>query len=170
MFWMVITRPPAGRFELIRSSDSAVLLDVELAEVADFVRIGTRAWIVLIDAPFETAQNEGELIEYDWVVSDNGHTQRLEQLAPTLLYPGQSRPHFRLTQTLNEVLHGSCRKPHYQGSDALAQVDDRLAGAIANPATQRPDLLLMTGDQVYADDVAGPMLCAIHATSALLGL
>ncbi len=170
VFWMVITRPPGGRFELIRTRDGAVLLDVELAEIADFVQIGTRAWVVLIDAPFDATQNEGELIEYDWVVTDNGHTQRLEQLAPALLYPNQTRPNIRLTQALNEVLHGSCRKPHYNGSDALAQLDDRLAAATANAGLQRPDLLLMTGDQVYADDVAGPMLRAIHATSELLGL
>ncbi|HET8903021.1 MAG TPA: alkaline phosphatase family protein [Saccharospirillum sp.] len=155
---------------MIRARDGTILLDVELGEVADFVRIGTRAWIVLIDAPLKAAQNEGELIEYDWVITENGHTQRLEQLAPGLLYPNQTRPNIRLTQALNEVLHGSCRKPHYNGSDALAQLDDRLAKATANPGTKRPDVLLMTGDQVYADDVAGPMLRAIHATSELLGL
>ncbi|MEP4544684.1 MAG: alkaline phosphatase family protein [Saccharospirillum sp.] len=170
VLWMVVTREPAGRFEVIRSRDQAVLLDTDLAEVAETVRIGTRAWVVLIDARFDEPQSDGEFIEYDWVVTENGHTQRLMQLTPALLYPNQSRPQLRLKKTLGEVLHGSCRKPHYDGDDALAQLDDRLADAFVNADAQRPDVLLMTGDQVYADDVAGPMLCAIHATSELLGL
>ncbi len=33
-----------------------------------------------------------------------------------------------------------------------------------------PAWLLMTGDQVYADDVAGPLLVAIHALIRRLGL
>jgi hypothetical protein len=34
----------------------------------------------------------------------------------------------------------------------------------------RPALLVMTGDQIYCDDVAGPMLAAIHQVVAQLGL
>jgi hypothetical protein len=36
--------------------------------------------------------------------------------------------------------------------------------------SKRPALLMMSGDQVYADDVAGPMLRAIHALIERLGL
>ncbi|MGA4603956.1 alkaline phosphatase family protein, partial [Ectopseudomonas hydrolytica] len=46
---------------------------------------------------------------------------------------------------------------------------DRLL-ADQTQASQRPALLLMSGDQVYVDDVAGPMLCAIHQLIARLGL
>jgi hypothetical protein len=167
---MVVTREPYGRFELTRTRDGTVLLSTDLTDVAETVRIGDRAWIVMIDAPFAERQSDGEVIEYDWIVTDKGRPCRLAQLAPSLLYPNQSRPQIRLTQRLREVVHGSCRKPHYDGPDALAQLDDRLADAVAQPGTERPDLLLMTGDQVYADDVAGPMLRAVHATSDLLGL
>ncbi len=170
VLWMVVTREPTGRFELTRTRDQAVLLETDLLDVADVIRVGRRAWIVLIDATIDETQAEGERVEYDWVVSENGHTRRLAQLAPDLLYPNQLRPQIRLQTTLKEVLHGSCRKPHFDGPDALAQLDERLAEAIAQPESARPDVLLMTGDQVYSDDVAGPMLCAIHATSQLLGL
>ena len=47
-------------------------------------------------------------------------------------------------------------------------IRDRLADQ--TQASQRPALLLMSGDQVYVDDVAGPMLCAIHQLIARLGL
>jgi hypothetical protein len=36
--------------------------------------------------------------------------------------------------------------------------------------SNRPDLMFFSGDQVYIDDVAGPMLHAIHQTIRLLGL
>ena len=58
-------------------------------------------------------------------------------------------------------MHGSCRKPHHPAADGLLCAD-RLLQANPNPE-QRPAVLMMTGDQVYADDVAGPMLRAIHS-------
>lgn len=70
---------------------------------------------------------------------------------------------------LDHVLHGSCRKPHYASEDALLRVDQVLAQSVNDPA-DRPALLMMAGDQIYADDVAGPMLSAIHQTIDLLGL
>ena len=47
----------------------------------------------------------------------------------------------------------------------LAWLAERL-----DDSQQRPAWLIMTGDQVYADDVAGPMLVAIHALIRRLGL
>lgn len=46
------------------------------------------------------------------------------------------------------VMHGSCRKPHGQGRDAMALVDQEL-----EKTANWPHLLLLTGDQIYADDV-----------------
>jgi len=66
------------------------------------------------------------------------------------------------------LVHGSCRKPHHPADEGLLCVDRLLADA-QTPA-QRPALLMMSGDQVYADDVAGPMLRAIHGLIARLGL
>ncbi|PYY66019.1 hypothetical protein CRX42_34805, partial [Pseudomonas jessenii] len=60
------------------------------------------------------------------------------------------------------------RKPHHPATDGLLCVDALLAQE--HQATDRPALLMMTGDQVYADDVAGPMLRAIHALIERLGL
>lgn len=55
------------------------------------------------------------------------------------------------------LLHYSCRRPHERGPDALGFVDDMIADNREN-ATERPHLLFMTGDQIYADDVAKPLL------------
>lgn len=56
------------------------------------------------------------------------------------------------------VLHGSCRKPHGEGKDALATGDDLVAASFAAGGPQRPHQLFLTGDQIYADDVAMALL------------
>ena len=99
--------------------------------------------------------------------------------APDICYPGHQRPFFRLETHTHTVLHGSCRKPHHNGGDGLVAADTLLeqicssttgdeAGTSAS-LTSWPAVLVMSGDQIYADDVAGPMLSAIHALVAELG-
>ena len=66
-------------------------------------------------------------------------------------------------------MHGSCRKPHHDSADGLVRADNWIAERQESP-TEWPAWLLMTGDQVYVDDVAGPMLRAVHALIARLGL
>ena len=106
--------------------------------------------------------------------------------APDRNYPGRGAPGFMLPARVSSVLHGSCRKPHHPDRDGLAEADDLLALCLAQgcpPGSGRdgtgggeeglpawPSALVLTGDQVYADDVAGPMLRALHQVVALLGL
>jgi len=51
------------------------------------------------------------------------------------------------------IAHGSCRKTNGDGGDALASVDK----LIATGGAERPAQLLLTGDQIYADDVSYPL-------------
>ncbi len=67
------------------------------------------------------------------------------------------------------ILHGSCRKPHGQGFDALWVTDELIFGTV-NDATKRPHQLFLTGDQIYADDVSDLLLYLIcDAQNAILG-
>lgn len=67
------------------------------------------------------------------------------------------------------LFHGSCRKPHGEGPDMLAAIDDYLESNYTEP-TKRPHMMLMTGDQIYADDVEPTLLKILHDTAnALLG-
>lgn len=50
--------------------------------------------------------------------------------------------------------HASCRKPHGGGADGLAL----LARRHTRPAGPRLHQLLLTGDQIYSDDVAAPLM------------
>ena len=79
---------------------------------------------------------------------------------------GHEQPNFILASKLSTVIQGSCRKPHHHAPDAFVEVANKLA----NKEIDRPDYLVMSGDQIYADDIAGPMLVAIQSLSKKLGL
>jgi hypothetical protein len=67
------------------------------------------------------------------------------------------------------ILHGSCRKAAGDGPDMLALVDTLIAEKATVPL-QRPQQLLLTGDQIYADDVAPTLLIMLtDAATVLLG-
>jgi hypothetical protein len=77
--------------------------------------------------------------------------------------PSFSLPPSRL-KDLN-FLHGSCRKPHGGGLDAMVAVDDLIRDSVGD-GTKRPHYLFLTGDQIYADDVAVALATTIGATGA----
>lgn len=88
-----------------------------------------------------------------------------------LSYGDASTPSVHFTPELTQVFHGSCRNPHHHSDDALVAADTHLAQIIdTGVADDRPALIVMSGDQVYIDDVAGPMLNAIGQVIDLLGL
>lgn len=77
-----------------------------------------------------------------------------------LVYAGHPLPGFVLPpEDVNQVriLHGSCRKPHGVGKEMLSAVDTILE-ASAHISAHRPQHLFLTGDQIYADGVAEPLL------------
>lgn len=55
------------------------------------------------------------------------------------------------------ILHGSCRKLHADGEDCLAAADELIAASVED-VNNRPKALFLTGDQIYADDVASPLI------------
>jgi hypothetical protein len=89
-----------------------------------------------------------------------------------LVYPGCALPRVVLPPEALDRLrlfHGSCRKPDGEGHDALAALDGVIADAVAAGASH-PQHLFLTGDQIYADGVALPLLFALgDAAGALAG-
>ncbi|WP_199608781.1 alkaline phosphatase D family protein [Flocculibacter collagenilyticus] len=93
-------------------------------------------------------QNEQlELIDFSQLAFDNDN---------------QALPRVMVSKNVQLLLHGSCRKPHHPSKDTFAAIDNECNERIGK-AQRLPDYLIMSGDQVYGDDVAGPMLVAIHA-------
>jgi len=79
--------------------------------------------------------------------------------------PSFALPPLKLTDL--RVIHGSCRRANKDNPDGLAWVDDFIAGARTDPK-RRPHQLLLTGDQIYADDVSRPMLEMLSLVSKFL--
>ena len=77
----------------------------------------------------------------------------LDHNLPTFAMPPDDLNHLR-------IVHGSCRKAHGKGQDALPLLDGLIEQSADQP-NHRPHQLFLTGDQIYADDVADPLLAAL---------
>jgi hypothetical protein len=67
------------------------------------------------------------------------------------------------------IAHGSCRKPHGRGDDGLATLSKVIKSDFNNVApTKRPHVFFHTGDQIYADDVAGVLMPYINQIGNML--
>lgn len=77
---------------------------------------------------------------------------------PTFSLPPSNIEHLR-------ILQASCRKPHGEKMDAFSGINEVIEESITlsdyTTAIQRPHQLYLTGDQIYADDVADAMLFMI---------
>ena len=144
---------------------------VNAVEVIEY-QIGKHCFVSTIIVSQDKLFENQKVYFYDIELTlNNASSIKLSDSLSELLYPNESLFSFKFSQTLTKVLHGSCRKAHFDGSDALPQLDNQIGTSIAAKDTSlRPDLILFTGDQVYIDDVAGPMLHAIHQVVRLLGL
>ncbi|MEG5265953.1 alkaline phosphatase D family protein [Pseudomonas sp. JDS28PS106] len=165
VMWLVGSRPLRLTLRLRAQGQGFTdyVLDAEKCQV---VAVGRHAFVHLIDVRLGEALPHDTLIDYDLLI--DGESGGVAQWAPHLLYAGNDLPNFVVRSRIDQLLHGSCRKPHHGSAEGLLCVDRLLAGQQA--PKDRPALLMMSGDQIYADDVAGPMLRAIHALIQRLGL
>ena len=127
---------------------------------------------------------QGETLQSDYLyaydlsfVADQPYSlaaamERNHQPAQPISYFAHQRPTFTLPpKRLSDlkIAHGSCRKPHGAGFDTLPILDSLVETAVGQP-NERPHQLFLTGDQIYGDDVADPMLwLATGLGDALLG-
>ena len=160
--WIALRRAATVRIAIVDPDTGAELMTGE----AHTVRIGEYVHVVCVTAsggPLEW----GGLYEYDIRFPDLGEDLQScgllgepGQDPATLRYAGFRLPSFMIpAKDIGglRLLHGSCRKPHGEGADMLATVDHILARS-AHDLTRRPQILMLTGDQVYADDVSDSLL------------
>ncbi|ROV58987.1 alkaline phosphatase family protein [Vibrio ponticus] len=160
VFWLVTSEPLRGSFQLFADADDSCIFEGALDQCRQ-IAVGQRAYVVLAQFKGEFPANVA--LSYEFITQQGP----LYQLQPEFCYADEARPTFRISTQADYVVHGSCRNPHHPAKDALVQADHK----VSQQALQdRPDMLLMSGDQIYADHVAGPMLDAIHQVCELLGL
>ncbi|AWB69100.1 hypothetical protein C2869_19650 [Saccharobesus litoralis] len=171
--WLVTRQPICA--ELVIKEQSKQLFSADLKpDNCSSIQVGEQCFIHHIDVHFEQPLPQDTLLSYDLLfqaaLGQNPESKvNLKQLVPELCYQDQECVTFTIASEIKSLMHGSCRKPHHNQDDALAVLDDKLA-VVADDATQRPAMLILSGDQVYVDDVAGPMLSVIHQVMDELGL
>ncbi|MEM5496377.1 alkaline phosphatase D family protein [Paraglaciecola mesophila] len=134
------------------------------------IEVGEHLYIHLLHLTLDTPLPTDCWIGYQLAfTAENEAEVKLTELLSDICYPRRSTPGFVVHNKLRKILHGSCRKPHHDSPDGLVIADNLLATLQDSPH-QWPSLLMMTGDQIYADDVATPMLAAIHSVIPSLGI
>jgi hypothetical protein len=180
--WLVTTYPirPELHFFEDAISDTSKSFDSQKIEHHAF-QVGEFCYINTVIINQDSLFSEQQVIHYDVFLTSTDNDKQpdttpnwLSEALPALCYStqGKQKPRFsvKYQRHLRKVIHGSCRKAHFSGKDALVQMDELIGSSIGHDQLARPDILLFTGDQVYIDDVAGPMICAIKQVIQMLGL
>lgn len=171
VLWLATSAPVALR---LRVDDRLVPVPA-----ARRVAAGGHLFHHLIDAELPEPLVPDAWTSYTLEVADaaaEGGWRDLLAAEPGLCYPGHTRPGLRWQPRVASLLHGSCRKPHHaagprDAGDGLVEADRLLQRLLTGDATTAwPSALVLSGDQVYADDVAGPLLRAIHQLARRLAL
>ena len=149
------------------------------------IRIGDKLHLVLVTLHLNntTPLVPGQLYAYNLILTGGPENEDLKSLSllidqdtsdePKHLALGY-QPHMLPTFVMppNELtglnlFHTSCRKAHGFGEDGLAALDLLMERA-GSDVTKRPHQLFLTGDQIYADDVAMPLLPILTDTGRVL--
>ena len=138
------------------------------------VQFGKHLWIAVVTAKPQVSLQSNKVYSYNiHLTSPDDPSLKLDLRHDGLLkgehegrkqeplgYGTDKLPSFVLPADDPEKLflaQASCRKMHGHGQDALASLDKIIKDNLAKP-DKRPQQLILTGDQVYADDVPGPLL------------
>lgn len=169
--WLASSGPLQLDGELFSQNDLST--KISMSSGFQTVKLGEKLFVHLLR--IRPAANQSfpldELLCYD-ILSQlaDGSSTSLVRNNPDVLFAGVGNPalpSFFIPRKLKRVLHGSCRKPHAkQPVLGRKKVDQLSCGAglvekhIDNLG-ERPAALFLTGDQIYADDVAMPVLAML---------
>lgn len=137
------------------------------------IKASPKLFYHLIDGILKKPFPQDEWIKYKIELRhDDTNWENITELDPDLLYPGQDSLGFQIPSRVSTILHGSCRKPHHPSGDGLVEADNFLQKLLNGERkdTDWPSMLVLCGDQIYADDVAAPTLSAIHSLIGTLQL
>ncbi len=180
-----------------RFSHSAPVTPLATGASTTLDQIGERLFLTVLAVDLPMSVTPGATLSYDVLITEGSTIRNLFQLgllggsradvgseyderraAFPLGYAEGMLPSFVLPAdhpSEVKIVHASCRKPHGGGAvepDALSIVDAAIMQSIdgTQPESARPQQLVLTGDQIYADDVASGLLRSLtRAGSELLG-
>ncbi len=176
--WLALKKPDTVTLKVYETEggNGSVLGKMILQGKHKTITLGKNLHIVAVTAiPLgDTVLTPGQVYAYDlYCQAENKDLTRAidsQQQDHNISYFAHQLPTFSLPpQDLNclRIVHGSCRKPHGGGRDALSCLDNLIQDNVSI-ANQRPHQVFLTGDQIYGDDVADPMLWLCQGISQLL--
>ncbi|MEH7748132.1 hypothetical protein V7659_24430 [Neobacillus drentensis] len=182
-FWLATSRRfqiQADLYQIDHQSEGQTFHNESLETTSELstVKFGKQLYINLIKVtPLTGLFPTDTLIGYNLHFTRKSEQHDLESLQ--LLTPGSPQsivfgklkyPTFLIKSGgKSNIIYGSCRKLHGEGEDTLAFADSILEKEYEN-INNRPDSLFLMGDQIYADDVADPIIRVISRLSdALIG-
>ncbi|MCC6432637.1 MAG: hypothetical protein IT354_17135 [Gemmatimonadaceae bacterium] len=175
--WLAMREPTTVTLE-IRVTDN--LADAPIGTLvpaqALTTRIGPRLHLVAVTARLNTPLAAGAIYFYHLQFQTAAQSVPLVTAVGVnveLTYPNVNLPSFATPPDVLSQLrlyHGSCRKPNADGPDALAILDKMIEESVQDPLG-RPHQLIMSGDQIYADEVADVLLMLLtEAGETLIGV
>lgn len=163
--WLATREPVRIKLEILDRNQEVLASSNPEDLPASYCAAGKNLHLYLLQARAPSRNfSQDCLLNYRLVeLDESGAEQSWDLRTLGLTYANEENPSFMITSEVSRILHGSCRKPHGQDfhdphrSDALSFGDDLLDAHYHDPV-QRPSLLLLTGDQIYADDAAISLL------------
>jgi hypothetical protein len=154
--WVACVAPDALTLKVRRRGGTGPETTVTTAPA----RVGANLWIAVLTAGAPDGSfAAGQIYEYEltapWEASRGAIAWTDLSLGPPATRPTFLAPPADAADLV--VYHTSCRKPHGGGRDGLALALVDMATRFSAPAPQ-PHLLVMSGDQIYADEVGHPLI------------
>ncbi len=172
--WLALREEATVQLTLWEGQATADKPSLLSGPAAPTLRIGDKLHIIVVALKIPSSQTllPGRIYSYDVTLqTKSGQTENLKSLK--LLKDGfiNGQPHLALGYepdvlpsfalppaelTDLRIVHGSCRRSNSPQPDAQVWVDDFIQDARRDQSTyalKRPHQLLLTGDQIYADDV-----------------
>jgi hypothetical protein len=175
--WLALREPASVTLTLWEGRATPDKPSFNSSPAAPTLRIGDQLHIVVVTLKIPAASGKtllpNRIYSYDLTIKTaSGETKNLKtsdllkdgsikgRAHLALGYETDVLPSFSLPPAALEdlrLVHGSCRRPNNPVPDGLVWLDDLINEARLDQssyALKRPHQLLMTGDQIYADDVA----------------
>lgn len=175
--WLAFKEPVTVTLT-IHATDVALAPTIGNAGTAVATKLGPKLYVVAVTAQLGSASlSHGTLYFYRLSFATQDGTKDLVQATgandiTAFAYGTHKLPSFLLPPNDLEQVRfalGSCRKMHAASGDMLALLDDLISANVDSPAA-RPQLLMLGGDQIYADEVSDTLLMMLtDAGKVLLG-
>ncbi|AFK64018.1 hypothetical protein TKWG_21685 [Advenella kashmirensis WT001] len=136
--WLVGSVPLKFTLLLAPAGESprSVTLDATNCRI---IPIGRHAFLHLIDVALSEPLPQDTVIAYDLVATlANGVEANIAQWAPHLLHEDATQPTLVLRSRADDILFGSCRKPHHPARDGWREPTSCWPGTSGRPTHDRP--------------------------------